>query len=389
MRRVYLDHAATTPVHPEVVEVMRHYMLQDWGNPSSIHSFGREARAGVDEARAKVAALIGGDPEEIVFTGGGTEADNMAIKGTAWELRNRGDHIITSAVEHHAVLHTVEWLEKQGFRATYLPVDEYGMVDPGDVERAITSSTILVSIMAANNEVGTVQPVAQIARICREKGVRFHTDAVQAVGQLPIDVHALGVDLLSLSAHKIYGPKGVGALYVRRGVRLTPLLHGGAHERKRRAGTEGVPGIVGLGKAAELARLQFDQRVEHYRRVRDLLWERIRERVPEVRLNGHPTERLPNNLNLSVLYVEGESMLLNLDMKGIAASSGSACTSGSLEPSHVLLAMGIPHEVAHGSLRMTVGVSTTEEDTAYVAESLGEIVDRLRAMSPLWNARVR
>lgn len=389
MRRVYLDHAATTPVHPEVVEVMRHYMLQDWGNPSSIHSFGREARAGVDEARAKVAALIGADPEEIVFTGGGTEADNMAIKGTAWELRSKGDHIITSAVEHHAVLHTVEWLEKQGFRATYLPVDEYGMVDPGDVERAITSSTILVSIMAANNEVGTVQPVAEIARICREKGVRFHTDAVQAVGQLPIDVHALGVDLLSLSAHKIYGPKGVGALYVRRGVRLTPLLHGGAHERKRRAGTEGVPGIVGLGRAAELARLEFDQRVEHYRRVRDLLWERIRERVPEVRLNGHPTERLPNNLNLSVLYVEGESMLLNLDMKGIAASSGSACTSGSLEPSHVLLAMGIPHEVAHGSLRMTVGVSTTEEDTAYVAESLGEIVDRLRAMSPLWNARVR
>lgn len=389
MRRVYLDHAATTPVHPEVVEVMRHYMLQDWGNPSSIHSFGREARAGVDEARAKVAALIGADPEEIVFTGGGTEADNMAIKGTAWELRNKGDHIITSAVEHHAVLHTVEWLEKQGFRATYLPVDEYGMVDPGDVENAITSSTILVSIMAANNEVGTVQPVAEIARICREKGVRFHTDAVQAVGQVSIDVHALGVDLLSLSAHKIYGPKGVGALYVRRGVRLTPLLHGGAHERKRRAGTEGVPGIVGLGKAAELARLQFDQRVEHYRRVRDLLWDRIRERVPEVRLNGHPTERLPNNLNLSVLYVEGESMLLNLDMKGIAASSGSACTSGSLEPSHVLLAMGIPHEVAHGSLRMTVGVSTTEEDTAYVAESLGEIVDRLRAMSPLWNARVR
>lgn len=389
MRRVYLDHAATTPVHPEVVEVMRYYMLQDWGNPSSIHSFGREARAGVDEARAKLAALIRADPEEIVFTGGGTEADNMAIKGTAWELRNKGDHIITSAVEHHAVLHTVEWLEKQGFRATYLPVDEYGMVDPGDVERAITSSTILVSIMAANNEVGTVQPVAEIARICREKGVRFHTDAVQAVGQLPIDVHALGVDLLSLSAHKIYGPKGVGALYVRRGVRLTPLLHGGAHERKRRAGTEGVPGIVGLGKAAELARLEFDQRVEHYRRVRDLLWERIRERVPEVRLNGHPTERLPNNLNLSVLYVEGESMLLNLDMKGIAASSGSACTSGSLEPSHVLLAMGIPHEVAHGSLRMTVGVSTTEEDTAYVAESLGEIVDRLRAMSPLWNARVR
>ncbi len=388
MRRVYLDHAATTPVHPEVVEVMRRYMLQDWGNPSSIHSFGREARAGVDEARVKVAALIGADPEEIVFTGGGTEADNMAIKGTAWELRNKGDHIITSAVEHHAVLHTVEWLEKQGFRATYLPVDEYGMVDPGDVERAITSSTILVSIMAANNEVGTVQPVAEIARICRDKGVRFHTDAVQAVGQLPIDVHALGVDLLSLSAHKIYGPKGVGALYMRRGARLAPLMHGGAHERKRRAGTEGVPGIVGLGKAAELARLDFDRRVEHYRRVRDLLWDRIREKVPEVRLNGHPTERLPNNLNVSVLHVEGESMLLNLDMKGIAASSGSACTSGSLEPSHVLLAMGVPHEVAHGSLRMTVGVSTTEEDTAYVAESLGEIVDRLRSMSPLWNARV-
>ncbi|MEW6397871.1 MAG: cysteine desulfurase NifS [Bacillota bacterium] len=389
MRRVYLDHAATTPVHPEVVEVMRHYMLQDWGNPSSIHSFGREARAGVDEARARVAALIGADPEEIVFTGGGTEADNLAIKGTAWELRNKGDHIITSAAEHHAVLHAVEWLEKQGFRATYLPVDEYGMVDPRDVERAITPSTVLVSIMAANNEVGTVQPVAEIARICQEKGVRFHTDAVQAVGQIPVDVHARGVDLLSLSAHKIYGPKGVGALYVRRGVRLTPLLHGGAHERKRRAGTEGVPGMVGLGKAAELARLHFDERVEHYRRVRDLLWERIQERVPEVRLNGHPSERLPNNLNVSVLYVEGESMLLNLDMKGIAASSGSACTSGSLEPSHVLLAMGIPHEVAHGSLRMTVGTATTEEDTAYVAESLGEIVARLRAMSPLWNARVR
>ncbi|MEW6547350.1 MAG: cysteine desulfurase NifS [Bacillota bacterium] len=388
MRRVYLDHAATTPVHPEVVEVMRRYMLQDWGNPSSIHSFGREARAGVDTARAQVAALIGADAEEIVFTSGGTEADNLAIKGTAWELRDKGDHIITSTVEHHAVLHTVEWLEKQGFRATYLPVDRYGMVDPEEVGRAITPSTILVSIMAANNEVGTVQPVAEIARICRERGVRFHTDAVQAVGQVPIDVHALGVDLLSLSGHKIYGPKGVGALYVRRGVRLTPLQHGGAHERKRRAGTEGVPGIVGLGKAAELARLHFDERVEHYRRVRDVLWERIQEKVPEVRLNGHPTRRLPNNLNISVRYVEGESMLLNLDMKGIAASSGSACTSGSLEPSHVLLAMGIPHEVAHGSLRMTVGMSTTEEDTAYVADSLAEIVARLRAMSPLWSSRV-
>lgn len=389
MRRVYLDHAATTPVHPEVVEVMKRYMLENWGNPSSIHAFGREARAGVDEARAKVAALIGADPEEIVFTGGGTEADNLAIKGTAWELRDKGDHIITSAVEHHAVLHTVEWLQRQGMRATFLPVDRYGMVDPGDVERAITPSTILVSIMAANNEVGTLQPVAEIARICREKGVRFHTDAVQAVGQIPIDVRALGVDLLSLSAHKIYGPKGVGALYVRRGVRLTPLHHGGAHERKRRAGTEGVPGIVGLGKAAELARLHFAERVQHYRHVRDLLWERIREKVPEVRLNGHPTLRLPNNLSVSVLYVEGESMLLNLDMKGIAASSGSACTSGSLEPSHVLLAMGIPHEVAHGSLRMTVGVSTSEEDVDYVADCLAEIVGRLRSMSPLWSARAR
>ena len=389
MRRVYLDHAATTPVHPAVIETMNRYMSEYWGNPSSIHSFGREARAGLDEARAQVAALIGADPEEIVFTGGGTEADNLAIKGTAWALRDKGTHIITTQVEHHAVLHTVEWLEKQGFQATYLPVDPYGMVDPDEVEAAIRPETILVSVMMANNEVGTIQPVTEIARLCRERGVRFHTDAVQAVGQLPVAVRELGVDMLSLSGHKIYGPKGVGALYVRRGVKLTPVLHGGAHERNRRAGTEGVPGIVGLGKAAALAREHLEERAAHYTQVRDLLWQKIQEHVPEVKLNGHPAHRLPNNLNVSVLYVEGESMLLNLDMKGIAASSGSACTSGTLDPSHVLLAMGIPHEVAHGSLRLTVGTATTDEDALYVAESLGEIVSRLRAMSPLWAARVR
>ena len=387
MRKVYLDHSATTPVRPEVAELVLRYMTDTFGNPSSVHGFGREARKGVEEARERVASLINADPREIVFTSGGTEADNLAIKGVALANRKKGRHIITSAIEHHAVLHTCEFLEKEGYEVTVLGVDSEGLVSPEDLRAAIRDDTVLVSIMMANNEVGAIQPIKELAAIARERGVYFHTDAVQAVGQVKVDVEELGVDLLSLSGHKIYGPKGVGALYVRRGTKIKPIAHGGGHERRMRAGTENVPGIVGLGLAAKLAQEELEDRRRHLLKLRDKLIEGILDRVEDVRLNGPREERLPNNVNISFAYVEGESILLNLDLQGIAASSGSACTSGSLEPSHVLLAMGIPHELAHGSVRMSLGTGNSEEDIDYVLEVLPSIIERLRSMSPLVGGR--
>ena len=358
------------------------YLGDKYGNPSSIYGIGREARAALDEARDTVARILGAEAGEIVFTGSGTEADNAAIKGVAFANRDRGDHIITSAIEHHAVLDSAKRLEKRGFRVTYVPVDSYGMVDPADVEAAITDKTILISIMHANNEVGTIEPIEEIARIAKEHGVYFHTDAVQTAGHIPIDVNRLGVDLLSLSAHKFYGPKGVGALYVRRGVRMERYLDGGGQERNRRAGTENVAGIVGLAKALELAVSEMNDEAGRVSQLRDRLIRGVMDRITHVRLNGHPTRRLPGNASFCFEFIEGESLLLNLDMLGVCGSSGSACTSGSLEPSHVLLAMGIPHEVAHGSLRLTLGRYNTEEDVDYVLEHLPGIVAKLRAMSP-------
>ncbi len=384
MKRIYFDHSATTPVDKEAAAAALEYMTEKFGNASSIHSFGREARKAVDEAREKVAALIGATPNEIFFTSGGTEGDNLAIKGVAFANRKKGNHIITSAVEHHAVLHTCEYLEKHGFTVTYLPVDEYGMVRLEDLKNAITDKTILITIMLANNEVGTIQPVREIGRLAREKGIYFHTDAVQAVGNYPINVQEMNIDLLTMSGHKFHAPKGIGALYIRRGARIEALQHGGAHERNMRAGTENVPGIVGLGKAAEIAKRDMDKKVAYLAQLRDKIISEIMAKIPHVKLNGHPTERLPGNVNISFLYLEGESLLLNLDLKGIAASSGSACTSGSLDPSHVLLAMGLTHEVAHGSLRVTLGRDNTMEDVNYFLEVLPEIIDRLRSMSPLF-----
>ncbi len=383
-RRVYFDHSATTPVHPEVVEEMYRFLKDNFGNPTSLHYFGQKARKAVEEAREKVAAAIGASPAEIVFTSGGTEADNMAIHGVAYTNRNRGNHIITSAVEHHAVLNTVKALGKQGFTVTILPVDQYGMVSVEDVAAAITDKTILITIMHANNEVGTIMPIAEIGRLAREKGILFHTDAVQSFGKIPVNVDELNVDLLSISGHKIYGPKGIGALYIRKGTRWRQtLFHGGAQERLRRAGTENTPGIIGLGKAAELAMANMEQETAYLTRLRDKLIDGVMKKISHVRLTGHPTKRLPNHASFCFEFIEGESMLLSLDLQGIAASSGSACTSGSLEPSHVLLAMGIPHEVAHGSIRITLGRDNTEEDIDYFLEVMPPIVERLRAMSPL------
>jgi len=383
MRRIYLDHAATTPTHPEVVKAMLPFFTDAFGNPSSIHSYGQEAKGAVEEARTKVAELIGARSEEIIFTSGGTEADNFALKGVAYANERKGDHIITTSIEHHAVMEVCNFLEKRGFGITCLPVDKYGLVDPDDVKRAITAKTILISIMHANNEVGTIEPVEEIAEIAREAGVYFHTDAVQTVGHIPVDVDKFKVDLLSISAHKFYGPKGVGALYVRKGTRSVSLMHGGEQEKRRRAGTENVPAIVGLGKAVELAGQEIGREAERLTCLRDKLIEGLEERVDHLQLNGHPTRRLPNNVNISVDFVEGESMLLNLDLEGICASTGSACSSASLEPSHVLLALGFPAEQAHGSLRFTLGRENTEEDVERVLEVLPGIVAKLRAMSPL------
>jgi len=383
MRRIYLDYAATTPTRPEVVKAMLPYFADAFGNPSSIYSYGQEAKRAVEEARTKVAELIGARSEEIVFTSGGTEADNYALKGVAYANEHKGNHIITTAIEHHAVLAVCKFLERRGFRITYLPVDKYGLVAPDDVKKAITDKTILISVIHANNEVGTIEPVAEIGKIAREAGVYFHSDAVQTVGHIPVNVDELKVDLFSISGHKFYGPKGVGALYVRKGTRLVPLMHGGEQEKRRRAGTENVLAIVGLGKAVELAGREVAKEAERLAYLRDKLIKGLGEKIDHIRLNGHPTRRLPNNVNVSVDFVEGESMLLNLDLEGICASTGSACSSSSLEPSHVLLALGLSPEQAHGSLRFTLGRENTEADVERVLEVLPVIVARLRAMSPL------
>jgi cysteine desulfurase len=384
MKTVYFDHAATTPTHPAVAEAMVPYITEKYGNPSTIYTLGREVRVAVEEARAQVALSLGADPEEIIFTSGGTEADNHAIKGVAYALRDKGNHIITTCIEHHAVLEPCHYLEKQGFRVTYLSVDGQGLVDPDEVRKAITKETILVSVMHANNEIGTIQPIQEISRIAREAGVYLHVDAVQTAGALDVDVNALGVDLLAVSAHKLYGPKGIGCLYVRKGTRLHSFIHGGAQERKRRAGTENVAGIIGFGKAMELSRLERKERGEHLLPLRDRLIKGILESIPDSYLNGHPTIRLPNNVNVIFKYIEGESICLNLDFLGIAASTGSACSSESLEPSHVLLAIGISPEDAHGSVRFTLGRDNSEEDVDYVLEHLPAVVEKLRSMSPLY-----
>jgi len=388
MRKIYFDHSATTPVHPAVAEEMIRYITGNFGNPSSVHTFGREARKAVVEAREKVARGIGAKPEEIVFTAGGTESDNMAVKGAAYADRVKGNHIIISAVEHHAVLNTCKALEKEGFSLTILPVDGYGMISPESVAAAITDKTILISIMHANNEVGTIQPIPEIGRLARERGVLFHTDAVQSMGKAPVNVNELNVDFLAISSHKIYGPKGVGALYIRREARWQPINQGGGQERRRRPGTENVPGIVALGRAVELVVADLAEESARLLRLRDRLISGVMEKIPYVRLNGHPALRMPNHVNFSFEFIEGESLLLSLDMQGVAASSGSACTSGSLQPSHVLLAMGMPHEVAHGSLRLTLGRDNTEEDVDYFLGILPVIVERLRSMSPLYKKKL-
>jgi cysteine desulfurase len=383
-KRIYLDHAATTYTNKEVLNEMLPYFTEYFGNPSSVHQFGREVKKSIDVARDRVAKAIGALPEEIYFTAGGSEADNLAIKGVAYANKSKGNHIITTKIEHPAVLETCEQLEKEGFEVTFLDVDQYGVVSPEAVRNAIKDNTILISVMYANNEIGTIQPISEIAQIANEKKIYFHTDAVQAIGSIRINVKEQNIDMLSMAGHKFYGPKGVGALYVRKGVKLISIIHGGSQERKRRAGTENVPGIIGIGKAIELAYQKFDENNARITMLRDKLIKGIMEKVPYTRLNGHAENRLPNNTNFCFEYIEGESLLLNLDMKGIAGSSGSACSSGSLEPSHVLLAIGLPHEIAHGSLRLSLGEVNTEEDIEYVLQVLPEIVDRLRQMSPLY-----
>ena len=384
MKRIYLDYAATTPTDPLVLEAMQPFFFERFGNPSSLHSFGQEAREAIEDARTELATFLGARPEEIIFTSGGTESDNMAILGVSSALKNKGNHIITSAIEHHAVSEPAKVLEKLGLSVTYIPVDKYGLVDPPDIKKAITPKTILISIMHANNEIGTIQPISEIGAMAREKDIVFHTDAVQTVGHIPANVEDLKVDLLSLSAHKFYGPKGVGALYVRKGTRISRLLHGGDQEKGRRASTHNTPGIVGLGEAIKICRKELQAEAKEQTRLRDRLIKQIPQEVPHVILNGHPTKRLPNNVNFSFKYIEGESIILNLDMLGIAVSTGSACTSSSLEPSHVLLAIGLTHEVAHGSLRISLGRWTTEEEINYFLEHLPAVIEKLRKMSPLY-----
>lgn len=383
---IYFDHAATTPLKKEVLDEMMPYLTEQYGNPSTIYKLGREAKKAIELARERVAKALNADIQEIYFTSGGTESDNWALKGVAFANKDKGKHIITTTIEHHAVLHPLKYLEGLGFEVTYVPVEPNGIVDPQKIKEAIRDDTILISVMLANNEIGTIQPVKEIAKIAKEKGIIVHTDAVQAVGQIPVDVKDLGVDLLSLSAHKFYGPKGVGALYIRKGTKIHPFSHGGAQERNRRAGTENVAGIVGLGKAIELATQNLSEYAAKLQKLRDKLIDGVLSKIDYVRLNGDRNQRLPNNANFSFEFIEGESFLLMLDMKGIAASSGSACTSGSLDPSHVLLAIGLEHEVAHGSLRITLGEDNTEEDIDYLLEVLPEIVSRLREMSPLYES---
>ncbi len=387
MSYIYLDYAATTPTHPEVVRAMLPYFSEEFGNPSAIHSCGQQAKGAIETARTGIARFIGAREEEIVFTSGGTEADNTAIKGVAYANESKGNHIITSSIEHHAVLETCKFLEGRGFRLTFLPVDKYGLVDPDDVAKAITNKTILISIMHANNEIGTIEPIAEIGKIAREHDIYLHTDAVQVVGHIPVNVNKLGVDLLSMSAHKLYGPKGIGILYIRKGSKLAAFMHGGGQEGGRRSSTHNVPGIVGLGAAVALARREMVEESERIASLRDRLIGGILEQVEHVRLNGHPQKRLPNNVSLCVESVEGEAMCLKLDLEGICVSTGSACSSGSTEPSHVLLALGLSPEQVHGSLRLTLGKWTTEEEIEKTLEALPRIVKRLRAMSPLWKAQ--
>lgn len=383
-RTIYLDHAATTFVKPEVLEAMIPYFTEYFGNPSSIYGIARDSKKAIETARVQTAKALGADPDEIYFTSGGSESDNWAIKGVALANRKRGNHIITTQIEHHAVLHTCKFLEKEGFEVTYLPVDQYGLVNPEDLENAITEKTILISVMYANNEIGTIEPVGDLGAIARNHKIYFHTDAVQAIGNIPIDVKSQNIDLLSLSAHKFYGPKGAGALYIRKGVRIENLIHGGGQERKRRAGTENIAGIVGLGKAIELATADIPGHNAAITAMRDRLLKGVLEKIPNARLNGHPEKRLPGNFNVSFEFIEGESMLLWLDDEGICASTGSACTSGSLEPSHVLLATGLPVEISHGSLRLTLGDANKEGDVDIVLDILPKVVQKLRDMSPLY-----
>ena len=386
---IYLDNAATTKTAPEVVEAMLPYFSELYGNPSSVYQFSQKSKEAIAASRETIAGALGAKPEEIYFTAGGTEADNWAIKAAAEAYRAKGNHIITSKIEHHAVLHTCQWLEKQGYEVTYLDVDESGIVKLDQLKKAVRPETILISIMFANNEIGTIQPVKEIGQIAREHGILFHTDAVQAFGQIPIQVDELGIDMLSSSGHKLNGPKGIGFLYIRKGVKIRSFIHGGAQERKRRAGTENVPGIVGYGAAVERAVRTMEERTAMERKLRDHLIDRVLHEVPYTRLNGHRTRRLPNNANFSFQFVEGESLLIMLDMEGMCGSSGSACTSGSLDPSHVLLAIGLPHEIAHGSLRLTLSEETTEEELDYVVEAIKKIVEKLRGMSPLYEDFVR
>ena len=389
MDRIYMDNAATTAICPEALAAMLPCFGEHFGNASSIHGTGRDARKVLEDARRTVADVLGAKPAEIYFTSGGSESDNWAIKGAAFANRKKGNHIITSQIEHHAVLHTCQWLEKQGFEVTYLPVDEYGLVNPRDVEAAITDKTILISIMAANNEIGTIEPIPEIGQIAHDHKIIFHCDAVQAVGAIPVNVDAWHVDMLSLSGHKFHGPKGVGALYIRTGTKVDQFLHGGAQERGRRATTENVPGIVGMAAALEKADANMEENGVRLTYLRDKLIAGILDAIPYARLNGHPLKRLPGNVNVSIQYIEGEALLLRLDLAGVAASSGSACTSGSLDPSHVLLAIGLPHEVAHGSLRLSLTDSSTEEEVDEVLKVLPQIVSDLRAMSPMYDDFVR
>ena len=386
---IYLDNAATTQVYPEVLKAMEPYFTEYYGNPSSIYSFAGESKKAVDGARQTIADFLHATPEEIYFTGGGSESDNWALKATAEAYKSKGKHIITSKIEHHAILHTCEYLEKQGFEVTYLDVDENGLVHPEEVEKAIRPDTILISVMFANNEIGTIEPIAEIGKIAKEHGVLFHTDAVQAFGHVPIDVEKMNIDMLSASGHKINGPKGIGLMYIRKGLKLGSFIHGGAQERHRRAGTHNVPGIVGFAKAVELASAHLEERIKYETELRDYYIHRVETEIPYAKLNGDRTSRLPNNTNFCFRFIEGESMLILLDQKGICASSGSACTSGSLDPSHVLLAIGLPHEIAHGSLRVTLSEKTTKEEIDYTVDELKKIIERLRSMSPLYEDFVK
>ena len=386
---IYMDNAATTQVYPEVLNEMLPYFTEHYGNPSAIYSFAGEAKRGVDHAREIVAKAIGAKTEEIYFTGGGSESDNWALKATAEAYANKGKHIITTAIEHHVILHSAQWLEKHGYEVTYVGVDEDGKVKLDELEAAIRPDTILISVMAANNEIGTIQPLKEIGAIAKKHGVLFHTDAVQAFAHIPIDVDEMNIDMLSASGHKINGPKGIGIMYIRKGVKIRSFIHGGAQERQRRAGTHNVPGIVGIGKATEISIANMEKNNEYEIKLRDHLIERVLNEIPYSRLNGHRTDRLPNNANFCFRFIEGESMLILLDQAGICGSSGSACTSGSLDPSHVLLAIGLPHEIAHGSLRLTISEKTTMEDIDYTVDTLKKIIERLRSMSPLYEDFVR